>query len=110
MNISGPDIKQYLNSLQIETNSKFLIIKKELIILCDDLETDIGNVKFSIIGGDRGHNGLKSLTTAFAKNDFMKIKIGVGRPNSTNQEHVVKYVLDRIPEGIKLVYNNIRSI
>jgi len=67
--------------------------------LCDDLETDIGKVKFSVIGGDRGHNGIKSLITAFGgKNDFMKIKIGIGRPVTRNPDLVAKYVLDRIPE------------
>jgi PTH1 family peptidyl-tRNA hydrolase len=77
-----------------------------LKILCDDLETEIGKVKFSLTGGDRyiefnffrGHNGIKSMVSSFGCNSFEKIKIGIGRPESKNPEVVANWVLQEFPQ------------
>jgi len=110
---------------KIALNSKISVIFlnkfKELKIVCDDLETDIGKVKISSIGGDRyifidtyikykclrfllilfnrGHNGLKSIVKQLNSNDFEKIKIGIGRPSSKDPEVVANYCLSNIPRG-----------
>ncbi|MDQ3629821.1 MAG: aminoacyl-tRNA hydrolase, partial [Actinomycetota bacterium] len=44
-------------------------------------------------GGLAGHNGLKSLKAGFASPDFQRVRIGVGRPDSTDPEIVAAYVL-----------------
>jgi len=49
---------------------------------------------------------LKSIQKAFSSNEYEKIKIGIGRPNSKDQEEVSNYVLGNFPEGIFIYYNN----
>ena len=46
-----------------------------------------------------GHNGLKSLNQALSSNEFEKIKIGIGRPNSKNPDDVGDYVLENFSNG-----------
>ena len=72
----------------METDKKFKVI-------CDDLETDVGQVKNSIVGGDRGHNGIKSFVKFHKLDSFEKIKVGIGRPVSKEPEVVSKFVLSR---------------
>lgn len=62
-------------------------------IICDDLETDIGKVKNSWVGGDRGNNGIKSFNRHFKNDSYEKIKIGIGRPDSRDPDIVSDYVL-----------------
>lgn len=64
-------------------------------IICDDLETDLGVVKNSWIGGDRGHNGIKSLNKYFKNEDYEKIKVGIGRPTSKDPNIVANYVVGK---------------
>lgn len=88
----------YMNVLGDKFN---LIIQKDIKILktenfkiiCDDLETDLGKVKNSWTGGDRGHNGIKSFNRHFDNEFYEKIKIGIGRPESRDQNIVSNYVL-----------------
>ena len=88
MNTVGPIFKKIImNDFKDKT--------QDFKILCDDLETDIGQVKNSITGGDRGHNGIKSIVSAFGHNNFEKIKFGIGRPESKNPIVVGNYVLSK---------------
>lgn len=86
LNDAGPLLKSIL-----ETDFKDQF--SDLKILSDDLETEFGQTKISKIGGDRGHNGIKSIMSAFGHNTFEKIKIGIGRPKSRDTEVVCDYVL-----------------
>lgn len=100
MNTCGKLIKQVVNSdfKNINNNEEYdktLAFK----IICDDLETDIGIVKNSWIGKDRGHNGIKSIVNALGNNNFEKIKIGIGRPSSHNPSIVSNYVLSKFTNG-----------
>jgi PTH1 family peptidyl-tRNA hydrolase len=45
-----------------------------------------------------GHNGLKSLAQGFGSRDFWRVRVGVGRPDSTDPEIVSAYVLGRFSE------------
>ena len=47
----------------------------------------------------RGHNGLKSIVQQIKSNDFEKIKIGIGRPNSKDPDVVANYCLSNFPSG-----------
>ena len=86
MNTSGTQFKAISSSITELENDNFKII-------CDDLETEIGVVKNSWVGGDRGHNGIKSFLKYYKNESFEKIKIGIGRPNSHDPDVVSDYVL-----------------
>ncbi|MGH2913085.1 MAG: aminoacyl-tRNA hydrolase, partial [Solirubrobacteraceae bacterium] len=54
-------------------------------------------------GGLAGHNGLKSIKRELGSPDFMRVRVGVGRPKSTDPEIVSAYVLGRFREPPKQV-------
>ena len=50
------------------------------VVVHDDMDLEFGRVQIKIGGGDGGHNGLKSLRQHLGTPDFVRIRIGVGRP------------------------------
>jgi PTH1 family peptidyl-tRNA hydrolase len=66
-----------------------------VIAVHDEIDLKFGDVRTRLGGGLAGHNGLKSLKAGFASPDFQRVRIGVGRPDSTDPEIVAAYVLGR---------------
>ncbi len=58
----------------------FKINPKNIIVIHDDLETKFGEISFKKGGGLAGHNGLKSIAQKIGTKDFLRLKIGIGRP------------------------------
>ena len=63
-----------------------------LLVIHDDIDLAFGRIKIKQKGGDGGHNGVMSLIEAFSSGTFVRVRVGIGRPD-TNQE-VKGYVLD----------------
>jgi len=70
-----------------------------VIALHDEIDLPFGEIRTKIGGGVAGHNGLKSLDRGLGSRDFRRVRIGVGRPDSTDPEIVSGYVLGRFSEG-----------
>lgn len=68
------------------------------IVLHDEIDLPFGEVQTRHDGGLAGHNGLKSLKRGFGDTAFWRVRIGVGRPDSTDPEIVASYVLSRFRE------------
>ncbi len=68
------------------------------IVLHDEIDLPFGEVQARLGGGLAGHNGLKSLKRGFGDAGFWRIRVGVGRPDSTDPEIVASYVLSRFRE------------
>ena len=66
-----------------------------VIAVHDEIDLRFGDVRTRLGGGLAGHNGLKSLKAGFASPDFLRVRIGVGRPDSTDPEIVAAHVLGR---------------
>ena len=64
-----------------------------VLVLHDEIDLPFGVVKSRIGGGLAGHNGLKSLRQGLGSADFARVRIGVGRPDSTDPDIVASYVL-----------------
>jgi len=64
-----------------------------VVAVHDEIDLKFGDVRTRLGGGLAGHNGLKSLKAGFASPDFQRVRIGVGRPDSTDPEVVAAYVL-----------------
>lgn len=73
MNESGGPIKALAAFYKIDPD--------HLIILHDELDIPFSAIRSKVGGGDNGHNGLKSLTSAFSTADYFRIRLGIGRPN-----------------------------
>ncbi len=61
----------------------------------DEIDLPFGEVRTRLGGGLAGHNGLKSLKRELGGADFTRVRVGVGRPDSTDPEIVSAYVLGR---------------
>jgi PTH1 family peptidyl-tRNA hydrolase len=70
-----------------------------VIALHDEIDLPFGEVRAKLGGGVAGHNGLKSLERGLGSRDFRRVRIGVGRPDSTDPEVVSGHVLGRFAEG-----------
>jgi len=71
---------------------------ERLVVVHDELDLPLGRVKVKVGGGLAGHNGLKSLKRELGGPDFQRVRVGVGRPDSTDPEIVSGYVLGRFSE------------
>jgi PTH1 family peptidyl-tRNA hydrolase len=69
-----------------------------VIAIHDEIDLPFGEVRVREGGGLAGHNGLKSLKKGFGDADFWRIRVGVGRPDSTDPEIVSAWVLGRFRE------------
>ena len=69
-----------------------------VVVLHDEIDLPFGEVRARLGGGLAGHNGLKSLKRGFGDAEFWRVRVGVGRPDSTDPEVVSSYVLWRFRE------------
>jgi len=69
-----------------------------LLAIHDEIDLPFGTVQSRIGGGLAGHNGLKSLRRELGSPDFRRLRVGVGRPDSTDPEIVSAHVLGRFTE------------
>ena len=69
-----------------------------VIAIHDEIDLPFGRIEARLGGGLAGHNGLKSLKRGFGAPEFWRIRVGVGRPDSTDPEIVSAYVLGRFRE------------
>lgn len=53
---------------------------EDLLVIHDDLDLDLGRLRFKRGGGSGGHNGLKSITQMLNSSEYSRLKIGLGRP------------------------------
>jgi peptidyl-tRNA hydrolase, PTH1 family len=58
----------------------FKVEPERVIVIHDDLDLPFGTLKLKRGGGDGGHNGLKSITSALGSKDYVRVRLGIGRP------------------------------
>jgi PTH1 family peptidyl-tRNA hydrolase len=71
---------------------------ERVLVVHDEIDLPFGEVRTRLGGGLAGHNGLKSIRRELGSADFMRVRVGVGRPKSTDPEIVSTYVLGRFRE------------
>jgi PTH1 family peptidyl-tRNA hydrolase len=69
-----------------------------VLVLHDEIDLPFGRIQVRTGGGVAGHNGLKSVRQGLGSADFTRVRIGVGRPNTTDPEIVSAHVLGRFRE------------
>jgi PTH1 family peptidyl-tRNA hydrolase len=69
-----------------------------VIVIHDEIDLPFGEVRTRLGGGLAGHNGLKSLKQGLGGADFQRVRVGVGRPDSTDPDIVASYVLSKFRE------------
>jgi peptidyl-tRNA hydrolase, PTH1 family len=72
---------------------------ERLVVVHDELDLELGDVRAKRGGGLAGHNGLRSLADALGTQDFVRVRIGIGRPERGDQRPVADWVLQPPPPG-----------
>jgi PTH1 family peptidyl-tRNA hydrolase len=72
---------------------------ERVVAVHDEIDIPFGEVRVRLGGGLAGHNGLKSLKRELGGTDFWRVRVGVGRPDSTDPEIVSAHVLGRFRES-----------
>ncbi len=86
MNLSGIAIRKVLKEKKVPP--------ERLIVIHDDLDLPPGRIKIKKGGSSGGHKGIKSIIEHISTGDFIRIKVGIGRPVGAPLEG---YVLEKIP-------------
>jgi PTH1 family peptidyl-tRNA hydrolase len=76
---------------------------QRVLVVHDEIDLPFGEVRARTGGGLAGHNGLKSVKRELGSGDFTRVRVGVGRPDSTDPEIVSAWVLGRFREGEQVV-------
>jgi peptidyl-tRNA hydrolase, PTH1 family len=95
MNDSGRSVGPARGSLKLPV--------ERVLVVYDEIDLPFGEIRTRVGGGLAGHNGLKSIRAALGSADFARVRIGVGRPNSSDPEIVSAHVLSRFAEGTDAV-------
>jgi PTH1 family peptidyl-tRNA hydrolase len=72
----------------------FKVDPGDLLVVHDDVDLEPGRLQARLGGGLAGHNGLRSIAQSLGTNDFLRLRIGVGRPGRGDRRSVADYVLD----------------
>ena len=71
----------------------FKVEPEALLVIHDDVDLEPGRLQVRAGGGLAGHNGLRSLAQSLGTQDFLRLRIGVGRPGRGDRRSVADYVL-----------------
>jgi PTH1 family peptidyl-tRNA hydrolase len=66
-----------------------------VLVIHDEIDLPFGEIRSRLGGGLAGHNGLKSVRQGLGSADFARVRVGVGRPDSTDPDLVAAYVLGK---------------
>jgi peptidyl-tRNA hydrolase, PTH1 family len=87
MNEAGKSVGPARGAFKVELD--------RVLVLHDEIDLPFGEIRTRVGGGLAGHNGLRSLKQALGSADFARVRIGVGRPPTTDPDRVAAYVLGR---------------
>ena len=92
MNDSGSSVRSLVTRFGIDEPASVVIVH-------DELDLPPGTVRLKAGGGLAGHNGLRSVQSHLHSSDFLRVRIGVGKPPSASQG--ASHVLRRPPEAVR---------
>jgi peptidyl-tRNA hydrolase, PTH1 family len=71
---------------------------ERVLVVHDEIDLPFAEIRVRLGGGLAGHNGLKSLKRELGSADFARVRVGIGRPPTTDPDRVAAYVLGRFRE------------
>lgn len=95
MNLSGESI--------IKFKKFYKISNKNIIVIYDDIDLKLGNIRLKAKGGAGSHNGMKSVVENLNTEDFIRVRVGIGAPE--NKEDIINYVIGQIPKREREILN-----
>ncbi|RLB84361.1 MAG: aminoacyl-tRNA hydrolase [Deltaproteobacteria bacterium] len=97
MNRSGPQVQKIARY--------YRILSEDMLVVHDDIDLAFGRIKIKEKGGDGGHKGVRSIIDAIGGGDFVRLRIGVGRPEASIS--AADYVLGKFSSKEKKVLHRI---
>ena len=71
----------------------YKVAPEDVVVVHDDVDLEVGRLQARLGGGLAGHNGLRSIASRVGSQDFLRLRIGVGRPGRGDRRPVADYVL-----------------
>ncbi len=117
MNLSGEVIRDFVKFYKIDIS--------DILVICDDLDTNIGTFRLRFKGSSGGHNGLKNIELHLSTKEYKRIKIGIsnnkaidtkdyvlGKFNS-EEINLINKIIDKMPniieDYLKLPFDNVMN-
>ena len=88
MNLSGESVEKYVKYYRIPLEN--------VMVIYDDMDTEVGAIRVRQKGGAGSHNGMKSMVKELKTEDFSRIRVGVGKPK--NEFDRINYVIGHVNE------------
>ncbi|AIQ33235.1 peptidyl-tRNA hydrolase [Paenibacillus sp. FSL R5-0345] len=88
MNLSGEAVRAYMDYYKVKL--------EDMIVVYDDLDTEIGKIRLRYQGSAGGHNGIKSIIQHVGTQSFNRVRMGISRPEPGFA--IVDYVLSSFPK------------
>lgn len=99
MNLSGLAVRKIVNFYKIDI--------KDILVIQDDLDMDIGTYKIKRNSSSGGHNGIKSIIAELQTEEFARLKVGIGK---NKQIPVDKYVLSKFSsQELTIINSNLNT-
>ena len=93
MNNSGESAKEFVDFYKEPLDN--------LMVIFDDMDTEIGTIRVRAKGGPGSHNGMKSMVNCLNSEEFARIRIGIGRP--VGEYDRIDYVIGQMPDEEKQI-------
>lgn len=104
MNNSGKAVKTAIERLNLSL--------RDILVVYDDMDFDVGDMRFRLKGSSGGHKGLASIVTHLNTNEFARLRIGIGRspmdavdyvlaPFSDTEKPIIEQVIKEAVSGIE---------
>ncbi len=107
MNLSGESVRSVVDFYGLDP-------RHDIIVISDDVDLPTGKIRVRARGSAGGHNGLKNIILHLGTQDFMRVRVGVGKPNGDMVSHVIgKFSKDDrkvVDEGIDLAALAVETI
>lgn len=88
MNLSGESV--------IKFKKFYKLSNKNIIVIYDDMDLNIGDIRLKAKGGPGTHNGMKSVVDNLNTEEFIRVRVGIGTPKY--KDDIINYVLEQIPK------------
>lgn len=96
MNNSGIAVGEFVRYFNIDN--------KDILVIQDDLDLNVGDYKLKMHSSSGGHNGIKSIIASLGNQDFPRLKVGIG---SVKKDEVIDYVLGKFSKSELEVLNEL---
>ncbi len=98
MNLSGESVARFVNFYKIDI--------KDILVINDDLDLEVGRIRLRKNGQSGGHNGLKNIALNLGTNDFKRLRVGISKNKQIDTKDYVlgkfsseeKEILDKVIE------------